>query len=71
MAANMATVRCVNSATCGGTVNVTLADDLGESPTARSFRAVVGHPENQTCDCQFSSEDLDELVRRARTALEG
>jgi len=71
MAAHMATVECVNSTTCGGTVNVTLAEEMGDSSTDRSFRTVVGHPENQTCDCEFSSEDLDELIRRARIAIQG
>jgi hypothetical protein len=31
----------------------------------------VGHPENQTCDCQFSGEDLDELIHRAQSVLRG
>jgi hypothetical protein len=70
MATNLATVKCVNFTTCGGMVDVTVTDDLGESSSARSFRTVVGHPENQTCDCQFSNEDLDELIHRARRALQ-
>jgi hypothetical protein len=69
MTDNLATVECVNSRACGGTVNVTVLDEGGIPSTARSFRNVVGHPENQTCNCQYTSEDLDELIHRARLAL--
>jgi hypothetical protein len=71
MPTNMATVECVNSTRCRGTVNVTLSEDLESSSLARSYGTVVGHRENQTCDCRFSDEDLGELIRRARIALQG
>ena len=54
-------VDCVNSERCGGRVTLRLTEEEGSVLGGPDFKEVVAVVVHQTCGCEYSEDDLDEL----------
>ena len=62
-------VDCVNSDRCGGRVTLRLAEEESGVLGGPGFKEVVAVIVHQTCACEYSDDDLDELADRAELQI--
>jgi hypothetical protein len=62
-------VDCVNSDRCGGRVTLRLTEDVSTALAGTDFTEVVAVVVHQTCECEYSEDDLGQLADRAELQI--